>query len=194
MTLSPWRNQQNIRPKQCLWKHACGKEITARELCKGAMHQLPTKPWVGGCRGYSHSDRCRVLQTWQKTTRRRANIGNFSLCCRRCKHNGDCARSKECCYWNIQPRERSPSDWLCYSCGVPAPTSAAPRHRKSVTSRVGCGPPCALLISRCCINCMGLLGTSIIYVNYTDGLLYLATMYACFFSVTCNMVDFFSLY
>jgi len=90
-------------------------------------------------------------------------------------------------------REReAPGDRFCSSCGVPAVTSAVPRHWKSVTSRVGCGPPHALLISRCCTNCMGLLGTSIIYVNYTDGLLYLATMYAWFFSVTCNMVDFFS--
>lgn len=90
------------------------------------------------------------------------------------------------------PKQReSPGGWFCSSPGVPTTTSAVPSHWKSVTSRVGCGPPHALLISRCCINCTGLLGTSIIYVNYTDGLLYLATMYACFFSVTCNMVDFF---
>lgn len=90
-------------------------------------------------------------------------------------------------------REReAPGDWFCFSHEVPAMTSAVPSHWKSETSRVRCRPPHALLISRCCTNCMGLLGTSIIYVNYTDGLLYLATMYAWFFSVTCNMVEFFS--
>lgn len=94
---------------------------------------------------------------------------------------------------HVPAREtEDPGDWFCSSHEVPAMTSAVPSHWKSVISRVRCRPPYALLISRCCINCMGLLGTSIIYVNYTDGLLYLATMYAWFFSVTCNMVEFFS--
>lgn len=84
------------------------------------------------------------------------------------------------------------SGWFCSSHEVLAMTSAVLSHWKSVINRVRCRSPYALLISRFCINCMGLLGTSIIYVNYTDGLLYLATMYACFFSVTCNMVEFFS--
>lgn len=85
----------------------------------------------------------------------------------------------------------APGDWFCSSHEVSAMTSVVLSHWKSVISRVRCRPPYALLISRCCINCMGLLGTSIIYVNYTDGLLYLATMYAWFFSVTRNMVEFF---
>lgn len=146
----------------------------------------------------SHSDRHRGLQTKQKPTRDGVKTRDKNPLCA-ADDAGETASApvqmvrRAVVGKHAPAREReAPSDWLCSSHEVPAMTSAAPSHWKSVTSRVRCRPPHALLISRCCINCMGLLGTSIIYVNYTDGLLYLATMYAWFFSVTCNMVEFFS--